>query len=55
MPNKKYKSKSGLGLGIFIGKTLLEKNHAKIIFKNSLTRGGAEINITWKNNDLLSI
>ena len=57
IPNKKYKSesKSGLGLGIFIGKTLLEKNYAKIIFRNSLTRGGAEINITWKNNDLLSI
>jgi two-component system sensor histidine kinase RegB len=55
MPNEKSKSKSGLGLGIFIGKTLLEKNYAKIIFRNSLTRGGAEINITWKNNDLLSI
>ena len=55
VPNKQYKSKSGLGLGIFIGKTLLEKNNAKIIFRNSLTRGGAEINITWKNKDLLSI
>ena len=49
------KSKSGLGLGIFIGKTLLEKNKAKIIFKNSKTRKGAEINISWKNVDLLSI
>ena len=46
---------SGLGLGIFIGKTLLEKNYANIIFRNSETRGGAEINIVWKNNDLLSI
>ena len=35
---------SGLGLGIFIGKTLLEKNYAKILFRNSVTRGGAEIN-----------
>ena len=27
--------KSGLGLGIFIGKTLLEKNYASISFENS--------------------
>ena len=53
--NEQAKSKSGLGLGIFIGKTLLEKNYAKVIFRNSLTRKGAEINITWKNTDLLSI
>ena len=43
-------SKSGLGLGIFIGKTLLEKNRAKLLCRNSKTRGGAEINITWNNN-----
>jgi two-component system sensor histidine kinase RegB len=49
------KSKIGLGLGIFIGKTLLEKNYAKIIFKNSKTRNGAEVNILWKNVDLLSL
>ena len=48
-------SKKGLGLGIFIGKTLLEKNKAKILFRNSETRGGAEVNITWKNTDLMSI
>ena len=52
---KEDKSKSGLGLGIFIGKTLLEKNHAKIIFKNSKVYGGGEVNISWKNNDLLNI
>lgn len=51
----KDRSKSGLGLGIFIGKTLLEKNQAKITFKNSKTYGGAEINISWQNNDLLKI
>ena len=49
------KSKSGLGLGIFIGKTLLEKNYADILCKNSITRGGAEVNIKWKNKDLLSL
>ena len=49
------KSKSGLGLGIFIGKTLLEKNYAKILCKNSLTRSGAEISIIWDNKDLLKL
>ena len=49
------KSKSGLGLGIFIGKTLLEKNYANILCGNSKTRGGAEVNIKWKNKDLLKI
>ena len=49
------KSKSGLGLGIFIGKTLLEKNYANILCKNSETRGGAEVSIKWKNVDLLKL
>ena len=47
--------KSGLGLGIFIGKTLLEKNYAKILFRNSETRGGAEIKIKWENKNLIKI
>ncbi|WP_415320924.1 ActS/PrrB/RegB family redox-sensitive histidine kinase [Candidatus Pelagibacter sp. Uisw_092] len=49
------KSKSGLGLGIFIGKTLLEKNYATILCKNSLVRSGAEVSIKWKNEDLLNL
>ncbi|WP_415315335.1 ActS/PrrB/RegB family redox-sensitive histidine kinase [Candidatus Pelagibacter sp. Uisw_137] len=49
------KSKSGLGLGIFIGKTLLEKNYANILCRNSQTRGGAEVSIKWKNEDLLKL
>ena len=49
------KSKSGLGLGIFIGKTLLEKNYANILCRNSKTRGGAEVSIKWKNEDLLKL
>ena len=49
------KSKSGLGLGIFIGKTLLEKNYANILCQNSKTRSGAEVSIKWKNKDLLNI
>ena len=51
LKNKDSK-KSGLGLGIFIGKTLLEKNSAKIIIRNSETRGGAEVKINWENKNL---
>ena len=48
-------SKYGLGLGTFIGKTLLEKNFANINFKNSKVTGGAEVIIKWKNNDLKKV
>ena len=48
----KNNSRSGLGLGIFIGKTLLEKNKAKLLIRNSETRGGGEIKIEWSNKDL---
>ncbi len=49
------KNKSGLGLGIFIGKTLLEKNFASILCRNSKTRSGAEVIIKWDNKDLSKI
>ncbi len=48
-------SKYGLGLGTFIGKTLLEKNLAIIEFNNSKLTGGAEVLIKWKNKDLKSV
>ncbi len=51
----KNRSRAGLGLGIFIGKTLLEKNKAKLLIRNSETRGGAEIKIEWSNKDLISL
>lgn len=53
--NKTNKNKSGLGLGIFIGKTLLEKNFALLNCKNSKIRSGAEVVIKWKNKDLFNI
>ena len=49
------KSKSGLGLGIFIGKTLLEKNFANIICRNSKTRSGAEVIVRWENKNLFKV
>ncbi len=48
-------TKVGLGLGIFIGKTLLERNMAKVICRNSKTRLGAEVIISWKNTDLKNV
>ena len=48
-------SKQGLGLGTFIGKTLLEKNFATVTFKNSDILKGAEVNIEWNNIDLKKI
>ena len=47
----KNDDKTGLGLGIFIGKTLLEKNFASISCRNSKTRSGAEVMIKWKNSE----
>jgi two-component system, sensor histidine kinase RegB len=49
------KAKIGLGLGLFIGKTLLEKNFALVNCSNSKKRGGAEVIIKWNNKDLFNI
>ena len=49
------KSKTGLGLGLFIGKILLERNFASVNFKNSEINGGAEVTIRWNNIDLFKI
>jgi two-component system sensor histidine kinase RegB len=48
-------SQIGLGLGLFIGKTLLEKNFASINCRNSKTRSGAEVIVRWNNRDLFNI
>ena len=53
--NKDNNKKSGLGLGIFIGGTLLERNYAKVTCRNSITRNGAEVIIKWKNKDLIGL
>ena len=49
------KDKMGLGLGLFIGKSLLEKNLATVNCWNSQTRSGAEVIIRWKNKDLFNL
>ena len=52
---KSSDKKSGLGLGLFIGKTLLEKNFATVNCWNSQTRSGAEVTIRWQNKDLFNL
>ncbi len=49
------KEKTGLGLGLFIGKTLLEKNFASVNCWNSPKGKGAEVVIKWKNKDLFKL
>ena len=49
------KQKVGLGLGTFIGKTLLEKNYGKINFQNASETKGAIVKISWLNADLKRI
>ena len=53
--NPQDKSKTGLGLGLFIGKTLLEKNFAYINCENSKSKSGAKVTVRWKNKDLFNI
>ena len=48
-------AKYGLGLGTFIGKTLLEKNYANIFFENKKDKVGAVVIIKWRNRDLKQI
>ena len=53
--NKIISSKSGLGLGTFIGKTLLERMKASVIFGTCNKTNGALVSIKWPTKDLLTI
>ena len=53
--NKIISAKSGLGLGTFIGKTLLERMKANVKFENSNKLNGAMVVIRWRTKDLLNI
>ena len=53
--NKIISSKSGLGLGTFIGKTLLTRMKANVEFNNSSKLNGAMVKIKWQTKDLLNI
>ena len=53
--NQAVDSKSGLGLGVFIGKTLLERMKANINFGKCPDIKGAMVTIQWETENLLSI
>ena len=50
--NKIISSKSGLGLGTFIGKTLLERMKASVKFDKCPKTNGALVTIKWQTKDL---
>ena len=50
--SKKISSKAGLGLGIFLGKTLLERKKAQLTFSNNEDLKGALVKITWNILDI---
>ena len=50
--SQEIKQKIGLGLGTFIGKTLLEKKYGKINFNNKSNQKGATVTLRWLNDDL---
>jgi len=44
---------AGTGLGTFLGKTLLERRGAKLLFSNDKTTNGALVKIKWSPKDLI--
>jgi len=53
--NKIISTKSGLGLGTFIGKTLLERMKANVKFGVCPKTKGAMVVVKWQTKDLLTI
>jgi two-component system sensor histidine kinase RegB len=48
-------ARGGLGLGIFIAKTLLERTGARLTFENASVEGHAQIRIVWPRERIDSI
>ncbi len=53
--SKELSSNSGLGLGTFLGKTLLERQGASLLFKRNGKLGGASVIISWNPNNLTNV
>ena len=51
--SKSFRGNAGLGLGTFLGKTLLERQSAIISFENNSSLKGAKVKIKWRINDLI--
>ena len=52
--SKEIRVNSGLGLGTFLGKTLLEKQNAKLLFRRNSELGGALVIISWNPKNFFS-
>jgi len=50
--SKDISGKAGLGLGIFLGKTLLERKKARLTFSNKKDLKGALVEISWNISDI---
>ena len=50
--SQEISSKSGTGLGTFLGKTLLERKGASLKFSKSEKLGGAKVSINFPVNNL---
>tara|TARA_B100000767_G_scaffold182498_1_gene170387 strand:- start:984 stop:2270 length:1287 start_codon:yes stop_codon:yes gene_type:complete len=53
--SKALSSNSGLGLGTFLGKTLLERQGANLQFKRNNKLGGALVIISWSPNSFTNV
>ena len=53
--SKEVRLNSGLGLGTFLGKTLLDKQGAKLNFSKNNELGGASVIISWDIKNLKPI
>ena len=52
--SRELSSNSGLGLGTFLGKTLLERQKAKLLFRRKGELGGALVIISWNPKNLVN-
>ena len=52
--SKELSSNAGLGLGTFLGKTLLERQKAKLLFERNSKLGGALVVISWSPKNLIN-
>ena len=52
--SRELSSNSGLGLGTFLGKTLLERQNAKLLFRRKSNLGGALVIISWSSKNFVN-
>jgi len=53
--SKELSLNSGLGLGTFLGKTLLERKSAKLLFRRNSELGGALVLVSWNPKNFTNV